>query len=147
VEVTVVAPGTAATRLQMPFPARSPKSPTIARSSGPVFGVGRQLFVNCSGREDRAPFFDDKGAPIGSLIDGAEVEVMGWMPRGAATRYLVRATHIELLGWLDAASLRTTRAPRAPEAVSKSAVAAAWIAPQPATSLAKRAGRASRKKA
>src|SRR5262245_33226323 len=131
----------------MPFPARSPRRPTPARSSGPVFGVGRQLFVNSpGGREDRAPLFDDKGALLGGLIDGSEVEVVGWMPRGAATRYLVRATHSELIGWVDAASLRTTRVPRPAEVVAKAAAPAAWIPPQSATSLAKVASRASSKK-
>jgi hypothetical protein len=104
------------------------------------------LFVNCpDGREHRASLFDDKGTLLGSLIDGAELEVVGWMPRGAATRYHVRATHTALSGWIDAANLRTTRAPR-PVEVAKSAVAATWIPPQPATSLAKTTGHASRKK-
>ena len=130
----------------MPFPARSPRSPTTTRSSGPIFGVGRQLFVNCpDGREHRASLFDDKGTLLGSLIDGAEVEVVGWMPRGAATRYHVRATHSELSGWIEAANLRTTRAPRPAEVVAKSEVAATWIPPRPGTFIA-RTGRPLRKK-
>src|SRR5262245_26795058 len=117
-----------------PFPSRSPRRPTPSRSTDPIFGVGRQVFVDCpGGREDRTVLSDDKGAVLGSLIDGAEVEILAWLPRGSATRYLVRATHKELSGWLDAANLRTTRVPRSAEAIVKSAVAAAWIPPQPAT--------------
>src|SRR5262245_17656337 len=118
----------------MPFPARSLRKPTIAGNAGPIFGVGRQVFVNCpGGREDRTALFDDKGAVVGNLIDGAEVEIVAWLPRGTATRYLVRATHTELSGWLGAANLRTTRVPRSAEAVMKSATGAVWIPPQPTT--------------
>ena len=70
---------------------------------------------------------------MANLIDGAEVEIVAWVPRGSATRYLVRATHTEVSGWLGAASLRTTRAPRSAEAATKPSAAAVWIAPQPAS--------------
>jgi hypothetical protein len=117
----------------MTFPSRSPRKPTPSGNAGQIFGVGRQAFVDCpGGREERTVLFDDKGAVLGSLIDGAEVEVLAWLPRGSATRYLVRATHTELSGWLGAVNLRTTRVPRSAEAVIKSAVAAVWISPQPA---------------
>jgi hypothetical protein len=104
------------------------------------------LFVNCpAGREDRAPLYDEKGEVVGSLIDGTEVEVLAWMPRRAATRYLVRATRVERSGWIGAANLRTTRLPRPAEVTRKSAAAAVWIGVQPATSLKKTPGRTSRK--
>lgn len=132
----------------MPFPARSPRSSTSRGDAGPVFGVGRQLFIDCpGGREDRTPLHDDKGSVVGSLIDGSEVEVVAWMPRGTATRYLVRATHSEISGWIGVTNLRTTRAPRSAEAVAKTPVAAAWIPPQSANALAKKTGGAPRKKA
>ena len=126
----------------MPFPSRNPRKPTTSGNAGPIFGVGRQVFVHCpGGREDRTALFDDKGGVLGSLIDGAEVEVLAWLPRGSATRYLVRATHTELSGWLGAANLRTTRVRRSAEAVMTSAVAAVWIPPQPATTSLKKAPR------
>src|SRR5438105_1847869 len=133
----------------MPFPVRSPRRPTTASSGGPIFGVGRQVFINSAGgREDRTALFDDKGAVVANLIDGVEVEVLAWVPRGSATRYFVRATRTEVSGWLGAASLRVTRAPRSAEANSKSSVAAAWIPPQSAnTSTTKTPRRAPRRSA
>jgi hypothetical protein len=129
----------------MPFPARSPRRSTISGNGGPIFGVGRQLFVNCpGGREDRTALLDDKGAVLGSMIDGAEVEVVAWVPRGTATRYFIRATRSELSGWLGSANLRTTRVPRSAEAVMKAAAAAAWIPPRPATALLKTTPRRAR---
>ena len=132
----------------MTFPSRNPRKPTTSGNAGPIFGVGRQVFVDCpGGREDRTTLFDDKGGVLGSLIDGAEVEVLAWLPRGSATRYLVRATHTELSGWLGVANLRTTRVPQSAEAVMKSAVAAVWIPPQPgAASLRKTPRRTSRER-
>jgi hypothetical protein len=125
----------------MPYPARSPRKPTVHGSTDPIFGVGRRLFINCpGGREDRATFSDDKGAVLGSLIDGAEVEVLAWMPRGSATRYLVRATRTELSGWLGAANLRTTRLPQS-DTLTKQAGAAVWVPPQSTTAPVGKAAR------
>ena len=122
----------------MQFPARSPRRSTIPGNAGPIFGVGRQLFVNCpGGREDRTALLDDNGAVLGKLIDGAEVEVVAWLPRGTATRYFIRATRSELSGWLSSANLRTTRVPRSAEALIKAAAAPVWIPPRPATVLLK----------
>jgi hypothetical protein len=104
------------------------------------------LFVNCSGgREDRAELHDEKGAVVGSLIDGTEVEVVAWMPRRSATRYLVRATRVERSGWIGAANLRTTRVSRPAEEVMKPAPAAGWVRVQPATASEKTPRRVSRK--
>jgi hypothetical protein len=126
----------------MPFPSRTPRKPARSGNVGPIFGVGRQAFVDCpGGREARTALFDDKGGVLGTLLDGAEVEVLAWLPRGSGTRYLIRATHTGLSGWLGAASLRTTRVPRSAEAVMNSAVAAVWIPPQPATASLKKAPR------
>jgi hypothetical protein len=131
----------------MPFQAWSPRSPTRGGNSGPVFGVGRQLFVDCpGGREDRAPLHDEKGAVVGSLIDGTEVEVVAWMPRGTGTRYLVRATRVDRSGWIGAANLRSTRVSRPAEEAMKAAPAAVWAQAQPTTTSLKRTPRrASRK--
>jgi hypothetical protein len=130
----------------MPFQAWTPRSTTTPGNSGPVFGVGRQLFVNCSGgREDRAALHDEKGAVVGSLIDGTEVEVVAWMPRRSATRYLVRATRVGHSGWIGAANLRTTRVSRPAQEAMKPAPAAGWIRVQPAIASEKTPRRASRK--
>jgi hypothetical protein len=116
----------------MPFPARGARSPSAADDSGPVFSVGRQVFINCpGGREDRASLVDEKGAVVvGTLIDGAEVEIVAWVPRRSATRYLVRSTRNELTGWIGAGQLRATRMPRLPESPAKPASGASWIAPR-----------------
>jgi len=106
------------------------------------------LFVNCpGGREDRAPLHDEKGAVVGTLIDGTEVEVVAWMPRRSATRYLVRATRAERSGWIGVANLRTSRAARPAEQAMKSAAAAVWIGVQPATASLKETRRHASRKA
>ena len=111
----------------MPFPARSVRKPGTSAQNGPIFAVGQQAFIDCpGGREDRASLLDEKGAVVvGSLIDGTEVEIVGWVPRGSATRYFVRSTRSQLAGWLGVAHLRTTRTPRLPGALTAKAMA--WI--------------------
>ena len=65
---------------------------------------------------------------VGMLDDGAEVEIIAWLPRGVATRYFVRAIGSEISGWLGRAQLRDTKerrsatAPAAPVAPSWSPV-------------------------
>lgn len=116
----------------MPFPAKGPRRLGASGDSGPILSVGRQVFINCpGGREERASLVDEKGAVVvGTLIDGAEVEVVAWLWRGSATRYLVRSTRNDLTGWLAAAHLRTTRMPRSPAAAAKHASEATWIPPR-----------------
>jgi hypothetical protein len=105
------------------------------------------LFVDCpGGREDRAPLHDEKGAVVGALIDGTEVEVVAWMPRRSATRYLIRATRVERSGWIGAANLRATRVPRPAGEAMKPAAAAVWKQVPPATASGEKTPRrASRK--
>ena len=73
---------------------------------------------------------------VGVLDDGAEVEIIAWLPRGVATRYFVRALGAEISGWLgraqrrDTAERRSATAPAAPVAPSWSPVM------QPASSRA-----------
>ncbi|MGH7818478.1 MAG: hypothetical protein ACREQ9_01775 [Candidatus Binatia bacterium] len=81
-----------------------------SRDTGPVFAVGRQAFVEGQGSRERVPLLDEKGAAVlGALTDGAEVEILAWIPRGIATRYCVRSTKEGLVGWVGAASLRPSR--------------------------------------
>jgi hypothetical protein len=111
----------------MTFTPRSARKPTTSRFTGPVFAVGGRAFANGpGGREDRVPLIDEKGAvSLGSLIDGAEVEILGWLPRGSATRYHVRSIRNGLAGWLGVAHLRSTRIVRPVESVADAAVAPA----------------------
>ena len=103
----------------MPFvPPRAPAlPPRPGRSTGPVLSVGRRVFVNCPGNlRGRVMLMDEAGrAATSSLVDGTEVEIVAWRPRGAGgTRYRVHTTHDDLDGWLPADNLRPTPGP-APE--------------------------------
>ena len=97
-------------------------------SAGPVFGIGRQVFVN-GGGNNRASMVDDNGADVASLGDGAECEVLGWVPRGISTRYFVRSVADQREGWLGVSQLRASREPQNSEAPAK-APAASWVAPR-----------------
>jgi hypothetical protein len=95
----------------MAFPSyesRAAQKRPSSRYGGPVFGVGRQAFVSAA--DGSVTLLDEKAkAVVGALDDGAEVEILGWIPRGAATRYQVRSTKGLVVGWLGAAELRATR--------------------------------------
>jgi hypothetical protein len=79
--------------------------------TGVVWAVGRHVFVHCPDRvprEVRLTAAEDGESPAGSLVDGSEVEVLAWRPRGAAgTRYRVRGRS-GLVGWLSTGELRAT---------------------------------------
>jgi len=102
----------------MPF--QPPRFPTVrsGRNSGPLFSVGRRVFVNCPGeRSRRVPLTDDAGNSALTLPDGAEVEILAWRPRGSgSTRYRVHSTDGGAEGWLAADNLRASPAPAAPVA-------------------------------
>jgi hypothetical protein len=57
--------------------------------------------------------------------DGALVEILGWAPGGAATRYFVRVVGSDVVGWLAAGELRDTEE-RPPDGVRRPA-AGTWI--------------------
>ncbi len=116
----------------MAFIARAPrKSATSSGNGGAVLSIGRQAFIHCTGGAgERTALFDEKGAGVGDVIDGLEVEIVGWMPRGAATRYLVRSIRTDAVGWIGLANLRTTPTACSPESLAPVAPAAVWIDPR-----------------
>jgi hypothetical protein len=90
----------------MQFPRPPFRAPRPIRQKGPVFAVGHAAYVDCSGYG--VTLTDDAGkTALASVSDGAEVEILGWRPRGAdGTRYRVRAARSGLEGWLAATNLR-----------------------------------------
>jgi hypothetical protein len=87
-----------------------------SRSTGPVLSVGRRVFINCPGDPSRrVTVTDDTDAAAWTAVDGAEVEIVAWRPRGSAgTRYRVQSTDDRREGWLTADFLRAVRSPEAP---------------------------------
>jgi hypothetical protein len=81
---------------------RRPSTDTV------VYGVGQRVYVSRSGATSHVDLMNDDGtAAVAKLLDGAEVMVVAWKPRGATgTRYCVRCTSDGREGWLAAANLR-----------------------------------------
>jgi hypothetical protein len=83
-----------------------PRMPVRAR--GPVFAVGRRVYV-ASARDRPACLTstdDGSGGVLATLADGTEVEIVAWRPRSSGTRYRVRSTRAGVEGWLAAVSVR-----------------------------------------
>src|SRR3989454_6908448 len=96
---------------QRPF---FPQPPTRTRGGGSVLAVGRRVLVSCpSGATGRATLTDAKGTtPLATLPHGAEVEILGWQPRGAGgTRYSIRSSEAGREGWVRGESLRAPAPP------------------------------------
>ena len=87
-----------------------PRFPTArpARASTPVLSVGRRVVVRSPRDDGRVALTDALGtADVGSLPDGAEVEILAWRPRGpGGARYQVQSTRDGLEGWVSADHLR-----------------------------------------
>src|SRR5437763_16778499 len=84
---------------------------------GSVLAVGRRFLVSCpGGATGRAPLTDAKGTtPLATLPHGAEVEILGWQPRGAGgTRYSIRSNESGVEGWVGGESLRAPAPPAPP---------------------------------
>jgi hypothetical protein len=77
------------------------------RAGGPIFAVGRRVYVGSpAGRPARLTSTDDgAGDALTSLVDGTEVEILGWRPRSSGTLYRVRSTRVGVEGWLAAGSV------------------------------------------
>ena len=93
----------------MPFTYYSaPRRPSVRTGGAFVLAVGRRVYVARSkDGPRRVALMDDGGASaLGSLLDGNEVEILAWLPRGSGTRYRVRSTREGLEGWLGVANLR-----------------------------------------
>lgn len=82
--------------------------------------MGRQAFV--SSLERRSPgvaVLDASSTTVlGNLADGAEVEILGWVPKGLATRYHVRSVADGIDGWIGVSNLRATRKKPVPGAAA-----------------------------
>lgn len=90
------------------------RGPVPARVHGAVLAIGRRVSVAVTeGFSTRVALMDDGGdVSVGSLVAGAEVEIVGWRPSGSrGVRYQVRATRDGLEGWVTAASLQDPVAP------------------------------------
>ena len=96
----------------------SPRRPPARTGAAFVLAVGRRVYVARSkDGPRRVALMDDGGASaLGSLLDGNEVEILAWLPRGSGTRYRVRSTREGLEGWLGVANLRSARAAIPPAA-------------------------------
>jgi hypothetical protein len=83
-----------------------------------VLAVGERVFVHCPGNPSGSVTLGDARGKVSlalHLVDGAEVEVVAWLPRGAGeARYRVRAASNGADGWLSADHLRRTLAPAPP---------------------------------
>jgi len=92
-----------------------------------VLAVGQRVFVNSTGSPARPVALGDESGTLLSgehLIDGVEVEVLAWRPRGASdTRYRVRAPD-GVDGWIPAGNLRKSLVAPPPPASPTSAQAA-----------------------
>ena len=92
-----------------------------------VLAVGQRVFVNATDRPPQPVALGDESGKLltgACLIDGVEVEVLAWRPRGASdTRYRVRALN-GADGWLCAGNLRKSLAPPPPPACPTPAQAA-----------------------
>ncbi len=52
-------------------------------SKGPIFAVGHRVFVTCGNAQRSVTLTDSTGGTaLGTLVDGAEVEILAWQPRG-----------------------------------------------------------------
>ena len=120
----------------MPFP-QGPVSklratraaPAQARHGGPVFGVGMRAFVSDAGSLKGLVALNDASGKVavGHLADGAEVEILAWIPRRAATVYCVQSTENHLAGWLGVANLRAGPGPAIISSPMPAPTPPAWI--------------------
>lgn len=111
---------------------RGRRSPSEGgRDGGLVLGIGRRAFAT-GGAKGVVALTDDNGSVVlGTLEDGAEVEVLAWVPRRSATRYRVQSTKNHAVqGWLGAASLRVSQKREgASAAAAAQTPAQKWVEP------------------
>jgi len=125
---------------QRPF---FPQPPGRSRSAGAVLAVGRRVLVSCpSGATGRATLTDAKGTtPLATLPHGAEVEILGWQPRGAGgTRYSIRSSESGVEGWVGGESLRAPAPPPAPVTAGLAEASRPPKASSPAAAPPRRSG-------
>jgi len=107
--------------LAFPSSRRSlPRPPRLAF----VLAIGQHVFINSTGVPSQPVALGDESGKLlsgDSLIDGIEVEVLAWRPRGASdTRYRVRASD-GVDGWVPAGNLRRSLVAPPPPASPASA--------------------------
>ena len=88
-------------------------------SKGPIFAVGHRVFVTCGNAQPSVTLTDSTNSTeVGALVDGAEVEILAWQPRGpGGTRYRIRAVAGTVEGWLGTTNLRAPVMPEPSPAV------------------------------
>ena len=99
------------------FPQSHGVQPQRPRSTTPILAVGHRVLVSCPGNGTRGVTLTDSDGttPLATVVDGAEVEIVAWQPRGAGgTRYRIKATSGGMQGWLAAANLRARPLPPPP---------------------------------
>lgn len=107
---------------------------SVRRSStdAVVHAIGQRVYVNRSaGPRAHVDLMSDDGtAAVAELVDGAEVMVVAWKPRGATgTRYCVRSATDGREGWVSALNLRRARTRPPVVAASPLPAAKAVVAP------------------
>jgi hypothetical protein len=83
--------------------------PSRGQGDGNVLAVGwRVLVVSPAGRGRRVTLTDSDGTTaVGTLADGAEVEILAWRPRRSGTTlYRIRPTGGDTEGWLSGANMK-----------------------------------------
>lgn len=78
-----------------------------AGSRAPVLGVGWRVLVTTGASAlPSVGLMDAMGNAVGSVADGAEVEILAWRPgRSVDPRYRVRSVSDRAEGWIEAANL------------------------------------------
>jgi hypothetical protein len=83
-----------------------------------VIAVGQRVFINCpDSRSGTVTLVDETGKLLSAthLVDGTEVEVVAWRPRGGGdASYRVRTLADGTDGWLPGENLRKERVPLPP---------------------------------
>src|SRR6266566_2804933 len=125
---------------QRPF---FPQPPARTRGGGSVLAVGRRVLVSCpGGATGRATLTDAKGTtPLATLPHGAEVEILGWQPRGASgTRYSIRSSESGVEGWVGGDGLRAPAPPPSETIVSAASLVEGARPPKASTATPRRSG-------
>src|SRR4029077_9306480 len=103
----------------MALPPRPRSTSVLPRATGAaagIFAIGQRAMVHGGPGSRGAPLTSDDGSTvIGTLPEGAEVDIVAWRPRGAGgTRYRVRSSGASLEGWVGSANLAARPPPLPP---------------------------------
>jgi hypothetical protein len=112
----------------MRFDSSRPRGVVPPRATPMILAVGQRAFIHHPGDSPYPlAMTDDQGVPgAAALLDGDEVEILAWRPRGSTgTRYRVRRHADGANGWLAATELRRTAVRPAPLVPSEPAAVTA----------------------